>query len=222
MPELTVADRLVIAAASLDENGEVEFTAEDLVVAAWRAFPDTFGLKGHLDTENQPVYPDSNRVFAEIMGTKPVRARGWLLKVGNKKYKLTEAGRQRVEEVTGRTSTRRVTLDRSSVEEVRRLLNSRAVGKFTSGRSEDITFLDASALWGISARSSANDLSSRLGHFDGLLGLMADLVGDERRALAHGSVVVGRSDVEMLRQLSRELQDRYSTELDVLRRRSER
>jgi len=222
MPELTVADRLVIAAASLEEKGEVEFTAEDLVVASWRAFPDTFGLKGHLDGDNQPLYPDSNRVFAEIMGTKPVRARGWLIKVGNKKYKLTEAGRQRVAEVTGRQSTRRVTLDRTSVEEVRRLLNSRAVGKYTSGRSNEITFLDASTLWGISARSSANDLSSRLAHFDGLLAVMDDLVGDDRRALTHGSVVVGKTDIEMLRRLSADLQERYSAELDVIRKRSER
>src|SRR2546426_1543885 len=82
---LSVPDKLLLAAYHLEETGRRPFSAEDLVVAAWRQFPDTFSLAGYRGSDDgQLLYPDSNRVFAEIMGTKPIRKRGLLIKVGNK------------------------------------------------------------------------------------------------------------------------------------------
>src|SRR5579875_20937 len=84
--ELTVPGRILSCAAELDrERGT--FTAEDLVVRCWERFPDTFGLQGYADK-----HPDSNRVLTNIMGTKGMRGKGWLRKVGEKQYRLTSAG----------------------------------------------------------------------------------------------------------------------------------
>src|SRR6266702_659470 len=85
---LTVPERILGAAFALEAGGKTPFTAEDLVVSAWRLYKDTFGLQGYADQ-----YPDSNRVLTNIMGTKGLRGKGWIIKVGEKKYQLTEAGR---------------------------------------------------------------------------------------------------------------------------------
>src|SRR5918911_2824096 len=91
--QLSVSEKLLLAAYDLEENSRRPFSAEDLVVSAWRKFPDTFGLAGYRGGDGELSYPDSNRVFAEIMGSKPIRKRGLLTKVGSKMYSLTEAGR---------------------------------------------------------------------------------------------------------------------------------
>src|SRR5262245_26355120 len=100
--DLKVHEKLLLAAADLTDEGKQTFSAEDLVVAAWRRDPNTFGLAGYLDGDGRPLYPNSNRVFAEIMGSKPIRAQGLLMKSGTKMFRLTEAGVQRAAMLRGR------------------------------------------------------------------------------------------------------------------------
>jgi hypothetical protein len=90
-------DKLVLAAVKLEKKGKKPFSAEDLVVSAWKLFPNSFGLAGNADEKGIPLYPDSNRVFVEIMGSKPIRKKGYLEKVGNKMYQLTQSGRNRAD-----------------------------------------------------------------------------------------------------------------------------
>src|ERR1039458_4029624 len=139
--KLSVADKLVVAAYKLTTSGKSPFTAEDLVVAAWRTYPDTFGLPGYASPDGRSMYPDSNRVFAEIMGTKPVRQRGYLVKVGNKLYQLTATGVQFAEGLRAQAvGTEKVGLARPLKEELARLLKAQATDKFNTGRIEDLTF----------------------------------------------------------------------------------
>lgn len=83
---LTVPEKLLIAALEVRKRSAT-FAAEDLIVEAWHLYPDSFGLSGYADK-----YPDSNRVLTNIMGTKGMRGKGWLRKVGEKQYRLTSTG----------------------------------------------------------------------------------------------------------------------------------
>ena len=83
---LTVSEKLLLAALAVRET-HATFSAEDLVVQAWKMYPDTFGLSGYASQ-----FPDSNRVLTNIMGTKGMRGKGWLRKVGQKQYRLTSTG----------------------------------------------------------------------------------------------------------------------------------
>ena len=83
---LTRAEQVLLAANSLEKRGICPFSAEDLVVESWKLFKNSFSLQGY-------DLPDSNRVFMEMMGSKPLKAKGWLEKVGSKQYKLSGAGR---------------------------------------------------------------------------------------------------------------------------------
>ena len=87
--EFTVPEKILLAAESLDKEGQSPFSAEALIVASWQKFPKTFGLKGYADQ-----YPDSNKVLSCIMGERGLAKRGWLSKMGQKLYSLTREGRQ--------------------------------------------------------------------------------------------------------------------------------
>jgi hypothetical protein len=221
---LSVVDKLLLAALSLERDGMTTFTAEDLVMAAWRSYPDTFGLRGHLDEAGKPAHPDSNRVFAEIMGSKPIRRRGLLVKVGNKLYRLTEAGREQARLLDTGTATptaERSRLDRKLEAELRRILTSRAVGKYGEGRLEEITFYDACQLWGISPRSSAMDLEARLAHFRSLLAAATAATGGRTISFAHGGDVFSSEDFKRVLSVHNELLARFEAEIQTIRRRTD-
>ncbi len=87
-PQLTTANKILIAAGQLDEE-QGTFTAEDLIVRAWHEFPESFGLAGY-----GQKYPDSNRVLAKLMGSVGLCSRGWLEQVSTKTYRMTPSGRK--------------------------------------------------------------------------------------------------------------------------------
>jgi hypothetical protein len=86
--ELTTLKKVLIAAAMLDGDQQT-FTAEDVIVRAWRSFPESFGLSGYREE-----HPDSNRVLAKLMGSLGLCGRGWLEQTSTKTYRLTNAGRK--------------------------------------------------------------------------------------------------------------------------------
>src|SRR5580765_453369 len=86
--EFTVPEKILVAAESLDKQGQSPFSAEALIVGSWQKFPRTFGLKGYAEQ-----YPDSNKVLTSIMGERGLAKRGWLAKMGQKLYSLTKEGK---------------------------------------------------------------------------------------------------------------------------------
>jgi hypothetical protein len=222
---LSVHEKLLLAAVRLEREGTSPFTAEDLVVAAWEDYPDTFGLAGHNDADGRPRFPNSNRVFAEIMGSKPIRKQGLLEKKGTKLFRVTEAGRQRAANLGGRETgiSKKAVFGRETQREFRRLVRSRALEKHDDDRDDDITFNDAAGFWGISARSSAMEYQGRMGQVVGVLQAALDATRDGPLVLQHGGQPFGHRDVEELAAFHAELQVKFASEIDViLRRRDER
>jgi len=222
--KLSVADKLVLAASDLEREGRTKFSAEDLVVAAWRKFPDVFGLSGYPDGKGQLAYPDSNRVFAEIMGSKPIRQRGLLTKVGSKMYQLTDAGREHVRSLTDRSSETRAKkagLARPTEQELKRLLASRAVEKAKNNRVDDITFYDACAFWAISPMSSAIQLEGRIANFEKIVETAQGVLHGRAASFGHGGAGFGADDLIRLLQVHQLLLQRFNAELAVIRRRGD-
>lgn len=80
---VTIRQRLLFAALRLRQPFEVH----DLVVAAWRLYPATFGLLNH-------QHPDSHRVWAKLSGAGGLRAFGWVERLAPGRYQVTAAGRR--------------------------------------------------------------------------------------------------------------------------------
>ena len=222
--KLTVSDKLLIAAFRLDDGRNRRFSAEDLVVAAWRMFPDTFGLSGYRDSTGRMSYPDSNRVFAEIMGSKPIRKRGLLVKVGNKVYQLTEAGRDAALRLANRPADARVrkaSLGREIEEHLKRLLSCRAIEKIRNNRAEDLTFYDACAFWGINPMSSAIQLEGQIANLEAIVQSARAATGNSVASFGHGGQAFGASDLDSLIDAHKVMLEKFRPELEVIRKRKD-
>lgn len=88
--KLSYPQKLLFAALLIERwSGARAFTKDDLVVAAWRCWPESFGLVGH-------EYPCSSRVIAKLSGGTGLVGKGLLRKVGEKgeTLELTREGRE--------------------------------------------------------------------------------------------------------------------------------
>src|SRR4051812_34767695 len=154
--ENTLPEKLLLAAAHLEDTGQTPFSAEALIVSAWMKYPKTFGLKGF-----EERYPDSNKVLSGIMGEKGLPNRGWMVKVGQKLYTLTRDGKQVVRKLLQGEDTPPLTARRAQAREplpreqdilLQGLLSSPAWQKLRGGRSADWTFSDACRFWSMGDR----------------------------------------------------------------------
>lgn len=214
---LTVADKLLLAAWKIEQKGKRPFSAEDLVVSAWELFPDAFSLGGY-------ELPDSNRVFAEIMGSKPLRQQGLIVRAGQKMYRLSEAGIERATALGIRApleKRKKVTLARQTLDELKRALACKAVSKFNVGAKDEITFHDACALWRISPRSSAIELAGRINNLQRIIETARAALSGTDAAIDHGGTPVRVADLDLLVQINQHLQERFKKELDVIRTRTD-
>lgn len=223
--ELGIVEKLLVAALEIEESGKTTFSAEDLVVSAWQKFPEAFGLKGHIDDHGKPIYPDSNRVYAEIMGSKPLRKQGLLKKVGKKQYTLTEAGRNRALVVSGQTDnslSRKWALSREDQVALRRIFDSRAVRKDLDGNKDDISFFDACGFWGIGPRSNAKDLWNKFSNIEGILERSMEALGSREAASSqHGGTQYSKDELKRIQHIHNFLQDKFASDLEIIKGRTD-
>ena len=80
----------VLAALYAAANGTTESVAyEEIVLSAWRLFPETFSLRNH------PKHPDASDVHKPLYST--LRANGLVVPMGDKRFRLTDEGRRRAQ-----------------------------------------------------------------------------------------------------------------------------
>ena len=222
--KLTVPEKLLLSALAARKKAPT-FSAEDLVVQAWRLYPDTFGLSGYAN-----LYPDSNRVFTNIMGTKGMRGKGWLRKVGEKQYRLTPAGLSEGEALLGQpadaTGVRqqeylRAELDRGAQSALDRLMATSAARKALGRAGEAVSFHDACGFWDITARSNANTLTAKLASTKAVLERALVAAKESSAGLKIAAGNLKRADIELLLNMHEEMQVTFKAELDVIRRRTD-
>lgn len=88
MTDLTNTDKLVLVMAKMHEEGVREYHEAELTVAAWRMFPESFGLG---DFWNE--YPDHKRVCNAYQTSKDSRTgpigRGYMTRTRPNHYRIT-------------------------------------------------------------------------------------------------------------------------------------
>jgi hypothetical protein len=216
--EFTVPEKILLAADSLDKEGQSPFSAEALIVASWQKFPKTFGLKGYTDQ-----YPDSNKILSSIMGEKGLARRGWLVKMGQKMYALTRDGRQVVRRVLleeeEETPGANVKLSREMEKFVIGLLDSSAVQKFDENRKGELTFNDACRFWGIAENIKGDALEARIQQVQTYLAELDRTLADVDAELSTGRIFTA-GDVRILTHVHRYMEDRFDRHLNLLRTRA--
>lgn len=221
--DFSITEKLTLAAYEIEKsNNKQPFSSETLAVTAWKKFPDAFGLHGFRGSDGKLLYPDSNRVYAEIMGSKPIRKKGYLIKVGSKMYQLTEAGREYAKFLL--TSKRERGVQKASLPReieitLKKLLANKAVEKYKANRSEEISFYDACAFLGINPGSTAIELEGKIANIDKIVDLARKIVKENAATFEHGGIEFSVRDLDVLIEVKRVLINKFENEMQIIKKR---
>jgi hypothetical protein len=129
---------------------------EDIVVRAWKLFPQEFGLRGYVD-----LYPDASDVHKPLYG--PLKRDGFV-RVQNKKFGLTEHGvaiaeqlRRPVGQVASPGRVRR-----DQLIEIDRLSKKPAVQLVQEQQADQLVDTDLYDFYGVTVRTKPADFAGRV------------------------------------------------------------
>ena len=176
------AEKVLLALARLCRETKAAVSYEDLVVAAFEAFPEDFALRGY------PQYPDASDVHKPIY--KQLRPQGLVL-VSNKTFRITEAGAHRAAEleshlsVGGGSSAEEAGSRLSRAEEavVQRQLRSAAKDLVVAGREKELIDTDCQRFYGFAPWSTKKEAQGRRAEFIATLAILKQTSPELARVL---------------------------------------
>ena len=130
---------------------------EDIVVCAWRLFPQEFGLRGYADQ-----YPDSSDLHKPLYG--PLKRDGYV-RVQNKKFGLTDHGLAVAEQMRhpGKTAQRTIgRVRRDQLIEIERLAKKPAIKLVQEEQADELLDTDLYDFFGVTVRTKPADFAGRV------------------------------------------------------------
>jgi hypothetical protein len=171
------ARHLILAAC----KGRGVLTSSEVVVYSWLTNRKQFGLEGF-----EQLYPDSRKILCELMGNRGLVAKGLMLKLGVKKYKVTLAGEAAIGCTRCKTAP---TL--SYAEALAKVLSSTVYVHYKSGFKDRVSLQEAMPLIQL-------DLPPELDEYD---------------KLQSNGCVVSREQIKLLRDASEYYRRKFASKL---------
>lgn len=211
--------------AALDcSGGDVEktFSAEDLLVAAWKKDRSAWGLRGY-----ERDYPDVDKLRKELdsRGAREggsatgLVSSGLVLRVGKRMYRLTPAGFSAAAEVVGAEPDARGKADRILADAVDAILSHSVFRGWLKDPSTPKHFRDAGHFWSVAPGTPSKVIQTRVLDIDRTLekalGLL-NIGGVDEVAVRHGKVLYDRSDIERAITFQTTLKQRFGKDLATL------
>lgn len=220
--DLTVTQKVILAAYSLEKEGQSPFSAEALIVACWKSNKKTFGLKGFAE-----AYPDSNRVLAVIMGERGLARQGWLNKEGVKLYTLSERGRKEAERIqrgdepppkvkVERPRTSPAKVNRDIEKFILRITTTQAIRRFRTGAKFEITFRDACSFWGVADPTDLMAVRKAASSTPEEIARAEELFTGDKLVLSNGQLVT-MDELKMISAVHSFLSEQFARQLDLSR-----
>jgi hypothetical protein len=212
------AELLLMTALRLTNDGFATFSADNLIVEAWKANTAAFGMKEYIQ------YPDTHRAYSYLCGAKGLVGCAFLCRI-NGKYALTEKGLRKVLSLLGepqeapRTApggvvgVKPVRLSPAHEAQLCRVLME---GPDRRKPLAKWTFTDACLWWRLVDEDCDNERVETQGR---LLGEIAALLAGQRAVLPNCREVAGEEVAELV-QLDAALRDRFKSHLKLLSNRN--
>lgn len=184
---LSRADKLLAVMYEMSqESRNLKF--EDIVVNAFRKFPEDFHLRGYDE------YPDSGDLVHKPL--YDFRKKGYL-EANNKVFAFTDRGLNYVKQVSeamsGKSVKSTTRLSRFANKEIERIKSSEGFRLYLSGDIGKINDTDFYAYLGITARTSKNDFLGRLSTVNAAVEELSnakDKEKDERQLIAYHNFLI--------------------------------
>jgi hypothetical protein len=136
------------------ENKALQY--EDIVVAAFKRYPEDFQLRGY------PEYPDSSDIHKPLYEMK---SQG-LVRSANKTFELTQRGLEVAAKLVHSNVKDKDRLTKQEENEIHRVLNTAAFRLFQEGRKESILDTGFYEYLGITVRTSRTNSYGRLNNVE--------------------------------------------------------
>jgi hypothetical protein len=193
-----------------------QFTAEDLVVTAWKRNPLAWGLRGH-----EREHPDSEKIYKELdsRGKGDMVGLGLLEKVEPRIFKLTPAGLTAASELDPDNVGARERAQRELESAVRRLIDHPVFIQWLKDREAVSRFRDASHFWGIAPGTPARVVRDRVNSVDATLTAAFEYLekhGIDEVSLRGGRRLFDRQDLDRLREFQNSMKERFAHDLRTL------
>lgn len=220
---VSLRDQVLLAALDCS-GGDLNkiFTAEDLLLAAWKRDRLAWGLRGYEET-----HPDSERIYVELdrVSVKGKNVRGGLVglglfeKVRQRTYRLTPAGLAQAGSVAGADPSMQGKAERALADEIGRIVSHPVFRQWLKEPSLPRYFRDAGHFWGIAPGTPPSVIRSRIRRIDDTLEKAQALLTDhglDAVAVRHGKALFDGEDIKRVTEFQRTLKERFSNELITL------
>lgn len=214
---LGLRQQALLAAVRLANGGdEKRFTAEELLVEAWRLDHAAWGLRGFEDH-----HPDAEKINKELnrRGSIGLVGQGLLERVGAMVYRLTTSGLHEASQVQPSDSIVRERADRKLEEEVKEILEHRAFRGWLADPSKPKYFREAGHFWGIAPGTPPRTVRERVRRIEDILRraiTTLDQRGVEVIAQQRGQLLYDRHDIQRCLEFQSLLKERFERDLRLL------
>jgi hypothetical protein len=220
-----VSLRQQVLLAALDcSGGDVDktFTAEELLLSAWKRDPLAWGLRGH-----EKEHPDSEKIYTELdrASVKGSNVRGGLAglglfeKVRQRTYRLTPAGLAAASQIAGAHPSAKGKAVRALADAVARVLEHPVFREWIKDPSTPKHFRDAGHFWGVAPGTPPSVIRARIAEVDRTLETARSLLeskGVEGIAAQHGRALFDRHDIVRANEFQKMLKTRFAKDLATL------
>jgi hypothetical protein len=152
MQTLSKPQKILAVMFDLCEGEPKSLQYEDIVVSAFKQYPEDFQLRGY------PQYPDSSDIHKPLYEMK----RQGLVRSANKRFELTERGLEVGGQMIHSPKNNKDRLTKSEESEINRIINSAAFRLFQEGQKEVVLDTDFYEYLGITVRTSRANCDGRL------------------------------------------------------------
>lgn len=162
---------------------------EDIVVAAFKKYPEDFQLRGY------PEYPDSSDVHKPLYDD--MKKKG-LIRAANKTFELTPRGFEVARQLLHSDGNDKDRLTKQEEQEISRIMKSAAFRLFQEGRGDSTLDTDLYEYLGVTVRTSKGDFRGRLSNVEYAIKAHAGKRNDTLSAMLKGlhDFLTSKFDIE--------------------------
>ena len=171
-------EKVLIALYRLSDNNGKAISYEDLVVGAYKAYPDDFALRGY------PEYPDASDIHKPVY--QILKPRG-LVRISKKTFHLTESGRHAAEKLIrpAGTSSPGIRLTRKQTQAIDRYMRSAAVRLVSEGEQDELIDVDCQRFYGFAAWTKPREATALREEFRSVLDSFSTVDAQKAELLRH-------------------------------------
>jgi len=190
------------------------FTAEELAVVAWLDDKASFGLRGY---ENE--YPDSNKLFKSIDSKGGLVAKGLIVRVGDRTFRLSAGGIASASQLSPSNAEQQLKLERELATSVNKLVSHPVFSEWLKDHARPAKFSAAGQFWGVAPGTPPRVVRDRIANIEATLKQALQYMvtrGVNALFREKDRVLCERQDIERCLEFHNVLKQRFSRELDIL------